>query len=151
MTNYNESQIIVIEEELPKEEVLKKMAKLLESKKLVKDTYLNAILEREKTYPTGIDTEGINVAIPHCDIANVNEAALCVGVLKHPVEFAKMDDPDTNIKVSMVIMMALTELHGHIEMLQKIIALIQDQDILSKITMTNDPKIVFDLTKDKLI
>ncbi|MEG0077318.1 PTS sugar transporter subunit IIA [Anaerorhabdus sp.] len=151
MTNYDESQIIVIDGELTKEEALEKMAMLLEEKKYVKNTYLNAILEREETYPTGIDTEGINVAIPHCDIANVNEAALCVGVLKHPIEFAKMDDPDTNIKVSMIIMMALTEPHGHIEMLRKIIALIQDQEVLSEIIKTDSPKTIYDLTKDKLL
>ncbi|MEA4873939.1 PTS sugar transporter subunit IIA [Anaerorhabdus sp.] len=150
-TNFNETQVLVIEDTLAKEEVLEKMANVLKEKGFVKDSYLSAILEREKIYPTGLENESIHVAIPHCDIANVNHAALCVGVLKQPIKFAKMDDPDTNIDVSLIIMMALTEPHGHIEMLQKIIALIQDQELLEKVITATEPSVVYDLTKDKLL
>jgi len=68
------------------------------------------------------------VAIPHADICHVNEAAICVAVLKTPAPFRAMDEPDNDVPVSLVIMLALTEAHGHIEMLQRIVKLIQNQE-----------------------
>ena len=76
---------------------------------------------------------GLNVAIPHCDVANVNKAAMCMGVLANPVDWHKMDEPDETCKVSVVCMLALTEAHAHLEMLQKVIAFVQDQELVAKV------------------
>lgn len=148
---FDDSQVIIFDEELSRDQVLKVLADRLYEKGLVKTTYYNAILEREKVFPTGLDVQGINAAIPHCDICNVIDGALCVGVLHKPTQFARMDDPDTEIDVKLIVMMALVEPHGHIEMLQKIIALIQDQDLLKQMTGSNDPKEIYTLIKNHLI
>ena len=47
-------------------------------------------------------------------------------------------DRDYDVPVKLVIMLALTEAHGHIEMLQKIVGLIQDQAAVKEITETDD-------------
>lgn len=148
---FEPSQIVLIEESLSRNEVLKKLADVLENKGIVKDTYYTAIIERESNFPTGLDVQGINVAIPHCDVVNVNEGGLCVGILKKGTTFAKMDDPDAEIEVKMVVMLALTEPHGHIEMLQRIIALIQDQDLLNMIVSSNNVDEIYGLCKDRLL
>lgn len=148
---FEPSQIVIIEEELSKEDVLIRLANVLYKKGIVKQSYLSAILERENNYPTGLEVQGINVAIPHCDIVNVNHGGLCVGIIKKGTKFAKMDDPDTEVSVQMVVMLALNEAHGHVEMLQKIIALIQNQELLSEIVSTNEIQKIYDLTKDKLL
>lgn len=147
---FDESQILIINEQLNQEDVLKKLADLLNEKGYAKESYYKAVCEREKIYPTGLFTGDINVAIPHCDISNVNEGSICIGILKKPTQFARMDEPDTKVDVHFVVMLALTEPHGHIEMLQKIISLIQNQEIVHQIIESNNEKEIYGMIKTNL-
>lgn len=115
-----------------KTEVLEFLANKLYEEKFVKDGYREAILKREAEYPTALPAE-IKIAIPHCDHTLVNKPAIALGILKNKVDFQAMDDPDVTLGVQIVMMLALNEPHGHIEMLQKIISLIQNADDLKKI------------------
>lgn len=135
---FDESFILRFDAHLTNTEVLSAMADNLCKRGIVKETYKKAILDREQEFPTGLNTGGINVAIPHADISHVNKAAICVGILKEPAAFHAMDEPDYDVPVKLVIMLALTEAHGHIEMLQKIVGLIQDQAAVKEITETDD-------------
>ena len=71
----------------------------------VKETYANALHEREEAFPTALDAQGINVAIPHCETEHVNQGAVAVGVLKHPVSWRRMDDSSQTCDVSLVVML----------------------------------------------
>ncbi len=132
-------------------EVLSQMCEHLQSMGIVKNTYKEAILNREKIYPTGLDCKGINIAIPHADIQNVNEAAICVGVLKNPVLFHIMDEPDNTVEIHLIIMLALTEAHGHIDILNKIVSLIQNQEELKRILQSNNVEDIEKLIKEKIL
>ncbi len=135
---FDESLILNIEDAKSSSEVLSRMCDYLYKKGMVKETYEKAILDRETSFPTGLNTGGINIAIPHCDVCNVNEAAICVGILKPDVDFRTMDEPDNTVPVSLVIMLVLTEPHGHLEMLQRIVELIQNQEDVRKIVTSQD-------------
>ena len=113
---FNESLILEFDKPMTDREVLSAMTDYLCEKGIVKDTYKQAILEREQSFPTGLKTGGINVAIPHADICHVNEAAICVAVLKTPAPFRAMDEPDNDVPVSLVIMLALTTFTGNSKM-----------------------------------
>lgn len=115
-----------------KAEVLSHLANKLYEENFVKDGYRQAILDREAEYPTGLPA-AIKIAIPHCDHTLVKDSAIAMGVLKNPVDFQAMDDPSVTLDVQIVIMLALNEPHGHIEMLQKIISLIQNTEDLKLI------------------
>lgn len=115
-----------------KTEVLSHLANKLYEENFVKDGYRQAILDREAEYPTGLPAS-IKIAIPHCDHTLVKDSAIAMGVLKNPVDFQAMDDPSVTLDVQIVIMLALNEPHGHIEMLQKIISLIQNKEDLKAI------------------
>ena len=52
-----------------------------------KETYKEALKEREAEYPTGLDIDGIGVAIPHTDVSHVNRQGTAIAVLKNPVTF----------------------------------------------------------------
>ena len=120
-------------------EVLSHLANKLYEENFVKDGYRQAILDREAEYPTGLPA-AIKIAIPHCDHTLVKDSAIAMGVLKNPVDFQAMDDPSVALDVQIVIMLALNEPHGHIEMLQKIISLIQN---------TEDLKIIINAVSDE--
>ena len=131
--------------------VEKSMADRMFEVGVVKDTYAGAIAEREKGFPTALAVGEVNVAIPHCDVVNVNKAAMCMGVLANPVDWHKMDEPDETCKVSVVCMLALTEAHAHLEMLQKVIAFVQDQELVGKVIAAQDADEVFSLAGSLLV
>ncbi|MBU5585366.1 PTS sugar transporter subunit IIA, partial [Enterococcus sp. S181_ASV_20] len=53
----------------------------------VHPSYQQAVIERERIFPTGLPTKGINVAIPHTDSIHVKKEGFLVGVLEKPVTF----------------------------------------------------------------
>lgn len=48
-------------------------------------------------------------------------------------------------------MLALTEAHAHLEMLQKVIALVQNQELIEKVVKAESEEEIFDLVRDQLI
>lgn len=148
---FNSNLVTLIDEEgLTCEQVERRIAGILTEQGYAKGTYAQAIVDREANFPTALDMSGLNVAIPHCDVANVNKAAFCMAVLKHPVDWHKMDEPDETCKVSVVVMLALTEAHAHLEMLQKVIAFVQDQELVAKVIEANTADEAFALVEPHL-
>ncbi|MGI6229868.1 MAG: PTS sugar transporter subunit IIA [Tractidigestivibacter sp.] len=143
---FNSSLVIRIEDEgLTCEDVERRIASVLTEQGYAKDSYAQAIVDREKNFPTALDMGGYNVAIPHCDVENVNKAAFCMAVLAHPVAWHKMDEPDETCPVSVVVMLALTEAHAHLEMLQKVIAFVQDQELVGKVVASKSADEIYAL------
>ena len=81
----------------------------------------------------------------------MNRGAICLGVLSEPVAWRRMDAPDATCDVHLVFMLALDEAHAHLEMLQKVIGLIQDQGLMGRVLEAQTPAEVFALVGDKLM
>ena len=126
------------------------LARKLHEQGWVHESYAAALHEREQDFPTALDVGGLNVAIPHCDTEHVVKGALCVGILKHPVEWRRMDDAGKTCAVSLVVMPALDEAHAHLQMLQKVIGLVQDQELVAKIISCDSAEAAYELMEGKL-
>ena len=102
------------------QEALEKLAGRLYETGYVKETYAQAILEREKVFPTGLPTEGYGVAIPHTDVEHVHKPAVALGILQKPVKFNLMGDlnPESQVDVQIMFMLAIKEPHMQLELLQ---------------------------------
>lgn len=148
---FDESLIVKLDDFKTDKEVLSKMVDHLYGKGYVKEGYKQAILEREVEFPTGIFTGGINVAIPHADVNFVNQASIAIGILDKPVKFHVMDEPENEIDVRLIIMLALKESHGHIEMLQKVVNLIKNQESIKEILSSKDLKQVYEIISGYLL
>ncbi|MCQ4117146.1 PTS sugar transporter subunit IIA [Ligilactobacillus sp. MP3] len=116
-----------------KTETLNFLSKKLYEAGYAKESFPLAVIDREKIFPTGLPTGIINVAIPHADSEYVDKSALAVATLKNPITFNNMGNPDEELAVSFIIMMAIAEPHGQVTMLQKIMQIIQNQDYLQKL------------------
>jgi PTS system galactitol-specific IIA component len=116
-----------------KEDCLKKLADEFLSKGLVKDTFFKAVMDREKSYPTGLNINGIGVAIPHTDGIHIIKPQIGFMSLKEPVIFKDMVDDKHEIEVSAIFMLGLLKSEQQIEMLQKLVELFQDEVLLKKI------------------
>lgn len=85
-----------------KEDIIKKMAKLIEKNGNLYsyDDYIDAVLTREKQTSTGVGRE---ISIPHGKSEGVKEAAVAFARLSQPVDWKSFDDK----KVKLVFLLAV--------------------------------------------
>ncbi|MGM0138308.1 PTS system, galactitol-specific IIA component [Enterococcus sp. DIV0755b] len=125
------------------DEALDYLAKQLFEKGYVKEQYITAIKEREREYPTGLPSTQPAVAIPHANYELVNKTTLAIATLKKSVGFHNMEENAVTLPVQIIIMMAIGEPHGQVEMLQKIVGLIQNEPLRKKmINAHNDQELL---------
>jgi PTS system galactitol-specific IIA component len=78
---------------------------------------------REVVHPTGLPTKPYCIAFPHADADGVNHSALGVAVLRQPVKFQNMADPDEGLDVMLVFMLANRNPEEQIETLRNLATL----------------------------
>ena len=109
------------------EQAIRLLAGRLEALGYVKPSYADAVVKREATMPTGLPLgQALNVAIPHTDPEHVIRPGVALGVLSAPVHFANMEEPDEMVPVGVVFLLAIDDRDKQIDMLQEIMAAIQD-------------------------
>lgn len=92
--------------------------------------FTDAVLEREKDYPTGLDIDGIGVAIPHADSEHIKKEGIAISILKNPVEFGAMGEKNSMISVKIVIMFTVAGAGKQIDRLLQILNVLRDEEIL---------------------
>lgn len=145
-----EELIFPQQEFLCREAVLRFLAKKLVDRNFVEQSFTEAILKREEEYPTGLYLGDTNVAVPHADYHKVKASKVVVCTLKKEVVFKRMDDPAEELPVKMVIMLALNEPHGHLEMLQKIMGLIQNKEIMKDLVQGKSADYIYKILSEKI-
>ncbi|GGK00638.1 PTS sugar transporter subunit IIA [Lentibacillus kapialis] len=116
-----------------RDDVLKKMSENVQEQSLVKASFGRAILDREKEFPTGLDTDHIGVALPHTDKEHVITPFIAVGVLEHPVSFQLMGGGNVEIEVDIVFMLGVTDPSAQVEVLQQLMEMIQNEELSNKL------------------
>ena len=128
-------------------EVLAFLASEMYKKNYVKEEYIQAIQEREKEYPTGLPSTPPGIAIPHANYEMVNKTTLAIATLKDPVLFHNMENNNEQFPIQIVIMMAIGEPHGQVEMLQKIVGIIQDEPLRQEMIRAGNDTELLELLK----
>ncbi len=97
------------------------------------------VWKREQTFPTGLPTQPLAVAIPHADPDHVNKSAVCIGVLNAPVRFAQMGtDGSTSLDARLIFLLAVKEREKQVEMIGQLMRLIQTGSLLEDLTQAKD-------------
>ncbi|SDJ58455.1 PTS sugar transporter subunit IIA [Salimicrobium halophilum] len=133
-----------------KEEALRKVAGNLVEQKIVEESFVEAVIEREKEFATGLPTPGLAVAIPHTDAFHVREKAISVAVLKEPVTFIQMGTRDVEVPVKIMFMLAMNEAHSQLELLQKLMAMLQKQEVLEGIVSAETATAIRKMMEEEL-
>lgn len=132
------------------DEVLTKMGSLLTTSGFGKASYVEALIEREREYPTGLNIDGVGVAIPHTSVEHVERQAISIAVLAKPVTFEEMGMPEgTTVNVSLVFMLCVTDPAAHLQDLQRIVAILQDKSVLEKVLVAKTSQEVIEIIKEK--
>lgn len=122
------------------EEALRALAgKLVELRK-VKSSYPDAVVAREKIYPTGLEAKLVNAAVPHCSNDYTLSDAIAVAVLAHPVEFALMGLPEKPLPVQVLVMLAVVDPAKQVPTLVDVMELLDDEKTMSAIVSAKTPQ-----------
>lgn len=130
-------------------EVLKKVGAALVCEGYAKESYVNELTKREEKFPTGLDINGIGIAIPHTDACHVKKEGLALAVLKTPVRFGQMGTDSEYIDVQLVFMLTVKDPGRHLKRLQRILELIQDSSVLAQLLNAQDKKEVIRIIRKK--
>ncbi|MDY2777286.1 MAG: class II aldolase/adducin family protein [Collinsella sp.] len=116
-----------------------------------KRTYPDAIIARERVYPTGLPAQAFDIAISHCDSDQVNEDAIGVAVLKRPVEFEMMGGMSAEpLNVRVIFMLAIRDPKAQVPTLQKMMAVLQNKALLESVRDATSADEVYDLLNPAL-
>lgn len=114
----------------------------------VKDSFVDAAIDRESRLPTGLPLGGgYNAAIPHTDIDHVIKPGLALATLKNPVPFQNMAIPTETVDVSLVFLLALEQPKAQIEMLQEIAGVLQAPEVVAALMKATSYEEVFTVLK----
>jgi len=127
-----EHLILVKEKVISREEIIRKLGSLLLENRYVKDTYTQAVLDREIEYPTGLQARVTGVAIPHTDTEHVLKPAVAIATLENPIIFNGMGMPDTKVEVDIILMLAIHDPKLVVSILRKVIFILEDDEALKK-------------------
>jgi len=110
--------------------VLEELGTYAHQQSYATESFVDALLERESNYPTGLDisTHGLGIAIPHADPEHVNDPAVILGLPKTTIPFTSMDDPDVRIDVDVVVLLLVTDTEGYSTFLSNLTNLFQDSE-----------------------
>ncbi|NOX61969.1 MAG: PTS sugar transporter subunit IIA [Chloroflexi bacterium] len=117
------------------EDVIRHLSQKLLESGYVKDSFAQAALSREATLPTGLPLGGeINAAIPHTDVEHVIKPAVALATLPKPVIFRNMVEPEEEVPVRLVFLLALEEPKSQVAMLQEVAGILQNPQLIQRLT-----------------
>ena len=144
----SESLILLDVQAQTMEDVMRSVGGALTDQGYGKANYVDALIERETDYPTGLDIDGVGIAIPHTAVDYVEKAAIAVARLAQPVTFEEMGT-DGTVDVKLVFMLCVTDPKAHLADLQRIITIVQDKSVLETLIDATSTQDVIDTIKEK--
>lgn len=128
-------------------EYLYDTAQRLIENNLVAEDFYEAIIQREKNYPTGLQTKVYGIAIPHVESQYVNESGLHVTKFEKPIIFHRMDDAKEVIEVHVSFMLLIENSNNHMEALKDLISYCQNEKFLNELLNIEDKTSLLELVK----
>lgn len=121
------------------EEALRTMADKFVELRKVKSTFPDAVIEREKIYPTGLECKPVNAAVPHCSTEYVISDALGIAVLKKPIDFALMGSPERPLPVQILVMLAVVDPAEQVPTLVQVMEFLDNEERVRSILEAKMP------------
>jgi len=127
-------------------EAIQLLGGIMAKKGFVQELYWEDVLKREETFPTGLPTQPVAIAIPHADPDRVIKSGIAIAVFEQPVKFRIMgsNDPDT-LDVPVVFMLALKDFKEQTAVIRDLMLLIQSGDTIRAIYGAESNEEIFQL------
>ena len=124
----------------------KQMQRKLQDMGYVKEGWYDAITQREKSFPTGLQFEKIGIAIPHVDPENIVKPYIAVIKPKTTIDFAPMADMvDHPVHTALIINLGLlAHAEDQVAVLQAMMGIFMDEDATAEIMAQDTPEGIID-------
>jgi PTS system galactitol-specific IIA component len=100
--------------------------------------YVQALLTREATYPTGLHTRGLDIAIPHADPEWTLIPSMVVGLLEQPAVFQPMGGQGAEVLAKIILLLVIPDADTHVDFLRALSGFIEDPDLLEDLRRTEN-------------
>jgi len=120
-------------------EAISILGNLLVKNDFVTDTFISAVIDREKILPTGLQLKLFGAAIPHTFKEHVKQNSIAVGFLDKPVLFRNMGNSNETIPVKLIILMAIKDVDDQVDMLSRIVGLLKSEHNQEQLLLTKKP------------
>lgn len=130
-------------------EVIDTLASRMHDLGYVKETFAEAVWKREQVYSTGLPTE-IPVGLPHTDIAHCLKPTIAIAVLKNPVEFGMMGDPEQTVQTQLVFCLSVTVPDDQVVYLRRLIDFFQQTEKVKELIATKSVEAVISIMEANL-
>ncbi|RGD74472.1 PTS sugar transporter subunit IIA [Anaerofustis stercorihominis] len=130
------------------DELLTNLSDVLTKKKFVKNSFKDAIINREKVFPTGLPSPGVKVAIPHTDAEHVLNSCITIAKLKKPIKFIEMGTSSNILDIELVFMLAINAPKDQLTVLQNIMNTLSNKKLLLELKKADTSKKVIDIIKN---
>lgn len=132
------------------EELIQQIASpLIEAGDVVAE-FPEQVMLREKSFPTGLPTEPIGVAIPHTDAKYVNNNRVTIATLKNPIDMEIMGGMDEGtVPVSIVFLLALGQSNKQLNILQKLMTVLPKAELLERLK-TGSKEEIYRIAKEEI-
>ena len=139
MISVDRDLILLHQTAASREEIIGRLARLMQDAGYVGPTYGQAAIEREREFPTGLPCEEVAVAIPHAFSDDVMKSGVAAAMLDEPVEFVNMGDDEDVLDVEMVLLMANAEGgDSHMDDLQELMVIFSRPELLRRLRYAKD-------------
>lgn len=115
----------------------------------VEASFYSALSEREKQFPTGLQTDMVRLAIPHTDIIYVKKPFIFVCKLKSPITFIQMGSLDEEVAIDTIFMLGIKEPKEQVGLLAEVMQLFRDDQFIQIFQQTNQREEMALLLKNK--
>ena len=150
MLEFNKDFVLVDLDAADSDAVILALAGSLQNAGLVDPGYGAATIERERHHATGLPTRPFPIAFPHADADGVIESALAVATLKQPVGFYNMADPEEELPVEIVIMLANKSPEEQIQTLRSLAELFGEPEKLTELRNLSSAAAIADWLSEEL-
>ncbi|WP_311481792.1 PTS sugar transporter subunit IIA [uncultured Anaerococcus sp.] len=135
ISNLTKEELIIIDNEsLNCEEFFRNISNILFEKGYVEETFHDAIVEREKKYPTGLEMPKITVAIPHTDVQHIRKPFIFINKMKEKnIEFIQMGTDDLIVHPEFIVVLGIKEPKNQVGLLSSLMNLFDNEEFVDKI------------------
>lgn len=122
-------------------EFFEKLGDELSARGYIKDTWLGAITERERNFPTGLACQAIKVAIPHTDPEHLEKPYIAVIKPAKPVEFEAMAGMGDPVPAELIVNLGLLQhAEGQVAVLQALMGVFMDDSACAEVMAQDTPE-----------
>lgn len=140
--------LVFVEEATNKEEIFNIIGARLIEQGLVKDNFIQELLNRENNYPTGLDLSIVdqapfNIAVPHTEREYCNCKQIVVVKLIHEIILANMISPADQLKVKYLFIMLNNDEDAQVNLLANIMDFVTKESTLAALEKYDTPKEIY--------